>query len=79
MRPVFVLYPDLETEVIARAADPEGYSGPTQGGHKPPGGGAMWHYIDPRDLAIATGMPSICENQALPYFIVQIHWLQMTL
>ena len=28
MRPVFVLYPDLEPEVIARAADPEGYSGP---------------------------------------------------
>ena len=70
MRPVFVLYPDLETEVIARAADPEGYLGPTQGGHKPPGGGAMWHYIDPRDLAIAYRNALNLEKPGLgPYFL----------
>jgi nucleoside-diphosphate-sugar epimerase len=40
MRPVFVLYPDLEGEVKARAADPEGYQWPAAGGRMPPGGGA---------------------------------------
>ena len=70
MRPVFVLYPDLEPEVVARAADPEGYSGPVCGGHKPPGGGAMWHYIDPRDLATAYKNALDLENPGLgPYFL----------
>ena len=53
MRPVFVLYPDMEGEVKARADDPDGYKWPAAGGRKPPGGGAMLHYIDPRDLAVA--------------------------
>lgn len=53
MRPVFVLYPEMEGEVKARAADPNGYTWPAAGGVKPPGGGAMLHYIDPRDLAVA--------------------------
>ncbi|MBH68410.1 MAG: epimerase [Rhodospirillaceae bacterium] len=70
MRPVFVLYPDLEAEVLARAADPEGYSGPVAGGHKPPGGGAMWHYIDPRDLALAYRQALELDKPGFgPYFL----------
>lgn len=70
MRPVFVLYPDLEAEVMARSADPEGYSGPIAGGHKPPGGGAMWHYIDPRDLAVAYRQALVLESPGFgPYFL----------
>ncbi|WP_420563934.1 NAD-dependent epimerase/dehydratase family protein [Thalassobaculum sp.] len=53
LRPVFVLYPEFECEVIARAENPEGYKGPAAGGRNPAGGGPMWHYIDPRDLARA--------------------------
>lgn len=53
LRPVYVLYPEFECEVIARAADPHGYKGPAAGGRQPAGGGVMWHYVDPRDLARA--------------------------
>jgi nucleoside-diphosphate-sugar epimerase len=51
IRPVYVLYPEFECEVLARAADPEGYVGPAAGARQPAGGGVMWQYIDPRDLA----------------------------
>lgn len=53
IRPVYVLYPEFECEVVARAANPEGYVGPAAGGRQPAGGGVMWHYVDPRDLARA--------------------------
>ena len=53
IRPVYVLYPEFECEVLARAADPDGYVGPSAGGRQPAGGGLMWQYIDPRDLARA--------------------------
>jgi nucleoside-diphosphate-sugar epimerase len=53
IRPVYVLYPEFECEVLARAADPEGYVGPAAGARQPAGGGLMWQYIDPRDLARA--------------------------
>ena len=53
IRPVFVLYPEFEAEVKARAADPAGYRWPIAGGRQPPGGGPAWHYVDPRDLARA--------------------------
>lgn len=53
LRPVYVLYPQFECEVRARAADPDGYTGPAAGGRQPAGGGPMWHYVDPRDLARA--------------------------
>lgn len=53
LRPVYVLYPEFECEVKARAADPTGYKGPAAGGRQAAGGGPMWHYIDPRDLARA--------------------------
>ncbi len=53
IRPVYVLYPEFEGEVRARAQDPEGYVGPAAGGRQPAGGGLMWHYVDPRDLARA--------------------------
>jgi nucleoside-diphosphate-sugar epimerase len=70
MRPVFVLYPDMEGEVKARAANPEGYQWPAAGGRKPPGGGAMWHYIDPRDLAVAYRLALEIEAPGFgPYFL----------
>ena len=53
IRPVYVLYPEFECEVLARARDPENYVGPAAGGRQPAGGGVMWQYIDPRDLARA--------------------------
>lgn len=53
IRPVYVLYPEFECEVKARAANPTGYKGPEAGGRQPAGGGPMWHYVDPRDLARA--------------------------
>ena len=70
MRPVFVLYPEFEEEVRARAADPESYKGPVSSAGKPPGGGAMWHYVDPRDLAVAYRKALILEEPGFgPYFI----------
>jgi nucleoside-diphosphate-sugar epimerase len=70
MRPVFVLYPDMEGEVKARAADPENYQWPAAGGRQSPGGGAMLHYIDPRDLAIAYRKALELEDPGFgPYFL----------
>ncbi len=53
LRPVFVLYPEMEGEVKARAANPAAYRGVTVGGPNPAGGGPAWHYVDPRDVARA--------------------------
>jgi nucleoside-diphosphate-sugar epimerase len=53
LRPVFVLYPQMEGEVKARAADPARYAGVSAGGPNPAGGGPAWHYVDPRDVARA--------------------------
>jgi nucleoside-diphosphate-sugar epimerase len=53
LRPVFVLYPEMEGEVRARAADPANYRGVSAGGPNPAGGGPVWHYVDPRDVARA--------------------------
>jgi nucleoside-diphosphate-sugar epimerase len=53
LRPVFVLYPEMESEVKARAADPAAYRGVSAGGPNPAGGGPAWHYVDPRDVARA--------------------------
>ncbi|MDF1790947.1 MAG: NAD(P)-dependent oxidoreductase [Thalassobaculaceae bacterium] len=70
LRPVYVLYPEFEGEVKARAADPKGYKGPAAGGRQPAGGGPMWHYVDPRDM----GRAYRCALEAAdpgfgPYFI----------
>jgi nucleoside-diphosphate-sugar epimerase len=53
LRPVFVLYPEMIGEVKARAQDPAGYKGPAVGGPSAAGGGPLWHYVDPRDAALA--------------------------
>jgi nucleoside-diphosphate-sugar epimerase len=53
LRPVFLLYPEMEGEVTARAADPLSYHGVSAGGPNPAGGGPAWHYVDPRDAARA--------------------------
>jgi len=70
LRPVYVLYPEFECEVKARAADPKGYKGPVAGGRQPAGGGPMWHYVDPRDLARAYRLALEVETPGFgPYFI----------
>ncbi len=70
LRPVYVLYPEFECEVMARAADPDGYQGPAAGGRQPAGGGGMWHYVDPRDLARAFRLALDADKPGFgPYFI----------
>ncbi len=70
IRPVYVLYPEFECEVRARAADPTGYKGPAAGGRQPAGGGPMWHYVDPRDLARAFQLALEVRNPRFAaYFI----------
>jgi nucleoside-diphosphate-sugar epimerase len=70
IRPVYVLYPEFESEVKARAADPKGYKGPAAGGRQPAGGGVMWHYVDPRDLARAYRLALEADRPGFgPYFI----------
>jgi nucleoside-diphosphate-sugar epimerase len=70
IRPVYVLYPEFEGEVRARAANPEMYKGPAAGGRQPAGGGPMWHYVDPRDLARAYRLALEAEKPGFgPYFI----------
>lgn len=53
LRTVFVAYPEMEGEIIARHADPDNYKGTPAGGPSSAGGGAFYNYIDPRDLARA--------------------------
>ena len=76
LRPVYVLYPEFECEVRARAADPKGYTGPVAGGRQPAGGGPMWHYVDPRDLARAYRLALQAEQPGFgPYLICGRHTL----
>jgi len=53
LRTVFVAYPEMACEIIARAADPDRYRGPMAGGPQSAGGGPLHHHIDARDLARA--------------------------
>jgi nucleoside-diphosphate-sugar epimerase len=53
LRTVFVAYPEMAGEIVARACDPQGYRGPAVGGPSAAGGGPLHHHIDPRDLARA--------------------------
>ncbi len=53
LRTVFVAYPEMEGEIRARAANPESYVGRMAGGPSSAGGGPLYNYIDPRDLASA--------------------------
>ena len=70
LRPVYVLYPEFEGEVKARAANPTSYKGPEAGGRQPAGGGVMWHYVDPRDLARAYRLALEADKPGFgPYFI----------
>jgi len=70
LRPVYVLYPEFECEVIARADNPKDYKGPAAGGRQPAGGGVLWHYIDPRDLARAFRLALEAEEPPFgPFFI----------
>lgn len=70
IRPVYVLYPEFEGEVRARAERPDTYEGPEAGGRQPAGGGAMWHYVDPRDVARAFRLTLEAETPGFgPYVI----------
>lgn len=53
LRTVFVAYPEMEKEIVARGHDPENYKGPAVGGPSSAGGGPIHNHIDPRDLADA--------------------------
>ncbi len=53
LRTVFVAYPEMVGEIVARAKDPANYRGPMVGGPSSAGGGPLYHHIDPRDLARA--------------------------
>lgn len=53
LRTVFVAYPEMAGEIVARATDPATYRGPAVGGPSSAGGGPLHHHIDPRDLARA--------------------------
>jgi nucleoside-diphosphate-sugar epimerase len=53
LRTVFVAYPEMEGEIVARATDPAAYRGPMVGGPSSAGGGPLHHHIDARDLARA--------------------------
>lgn len=66
LRPVFVLYEEMYGEVKARAKDPSNYKGPALGGPSSAGGGPLWHYVDPRDVARAFRLA--LEARALPRF-----------
>lgn len=66
LRPVFVLYHEMYGEVTARAKDPASYKGPAVGGPSAAGGGPLWHYVDPRDVARAFRLA--LETPALPRF-----------
>jgi nucleoside-diphosphate-sugar epimerase len=66
LRPVFVLYEEMYGEVKARTEDPVNYKGPAVGGPSSAGGGPLWHYVDPRDVAHAFRLA--LEAPALPRF-----------
>ena len=53
LRTVFVAYPEMAGEIVARARNPDAYRGPAVGGPSSVGGGPLHHHIDPRDLARA--------------------------
>jgi len=53
LRTVFVAYPEMAGEIVARAKDPLDYRAPVAGGPSAAGGGPLHHHIDPRDLARA--------------------------
>lgn len=53
MRTVFVAYPEMDAEIIARAKNPQTYTGRMAGGPSSAGGGPLFNHIDPRDLARA--------------------------
>jgi nucleoside-diphosphate-sugar epimerase len=53
LRTVFVAYPEMAGEIVARATDPANYRGPMVGGPSAAGGGPLHHHIDPRDVARA--------------------------
>lgn len=58
LRTVFIAYPEMACEIVARAKDPANYRGPMAGGPSSAGGGPLYHHIDPRDVARAFRLAS---------------------
>lgn len=51
LRPVYIAHAESLVEIEARARDPQGYRPGQAGGAQPAAGGAVWHYVDTRDVA----------------------------
>jgi nucleoside-diphosphate-sugar epimerase len=66
LRTVFVAYPEMEGEILARAHDPEHYAGRMAGGPSSAGGGPLFNHIDPRDLAHAFWLTTRLESPGTP-------------
>ncbi|PWC39788.1 NAD-dependent epimerase/dehydratase family protein [Azospirillum sp. TSO35-2] len=72
LRTVFVAYPEMAAEIVARARDPDAYRGPMAGGPSAAGGGPLHHHIDPRDVArafrLALGL-SMAPGDFEPFYL----------
>jgi UDP-glucose 4-epimerase len=53
LRPVFIAYPEMEGEIVARDRSPHTYRGGLAGGPSSAGGGPLFHHVDPRDVSRA--------------------------
>lgn len=71
LRPVFIAHPESLVEIEARARDPEGYQPGQAGGAQPAAGGAVWHYVDTRDVArsFRLALELDTANAFEPFFI----------
>ncbi|WP_108610760.1 NAD(P)-dependent oxidoreductase [Aminobacter sp. MSH1] len=70
VRPVFVLFENIYSEVAARCADPKNYKGGMAGGPNPAGGGPAWNYVDPRDLARAFRLAVELQDVTFERFLI---------
>lgn len=66
LRTVFVAYPEMQGEILARARDPEHYTGRMAGGPSSAGGGPLFNHIDPRDLARAFWLALVLPTPGTP-------------
>lgn len=71
LRPVFIAHAESLVEIEARARDPEGYQPGQAGGAQPAAGGAVWHYVDTRDVARSFRLALELEtgNAFEPFFV----------
>ena len=70
LRPVFIAHPASRVEIEARGRDPLGYRPGSAGGAQPAAGGAVWHHVDPRDVARAFRLALELERARFETFFV---------